>query len=903
MLLNPAVQILKNASGLSDNALAAHFRSILMERRRHVLGQLSQGLTIHAAVLDLTTLADEIIQGLSRVIVRKMDQRGRHWDPEGCALVALGGYGRRELFPFSDIDLMVLHQPGSRLSAASYARSVFQYLWDLGFQVGHSVRTPGDCLEIGRNDLDTRTTLMEARLLYGNEALYRDFRKKFWSRVGQKRVDQFIRAKVIDRREEYMRFGSTVYLLEPDIKRSRGGLRDLHLVRWIAKVHQVQDELADLYQKGLMSEKDYLVLQQAQDFLWKIRMALHGHAGRCQDVLSFHEQLRLAVRLGYQDDSSLLGVEKFMRDYYRHTSAISEITARFITRFLPRNPWQKLVQAATNRSVEGAFRVNHYEIRVAEGHEQEVLENPLLLFKLFRLSQQHRVSVSRKTRALLYEKVDGLPGERWEQPAVYQCFIEILSGPGRISKVLKMLNELNLLKKVIPEYQHVHHLMQFNQVHKYTIDEHCIRAVGVAESLIQEEGVLSAVYQGLKHRYLLHLALLLHDIGKGRDGDHSQIGEQIAHSVAERLSLETDQRSLLAFLVREHLLMANTAFRRDLSDEAVILSFARQVAHPEALKMLYVLTYADISAVGPTMWTPWKQGLLHELFIRTLEILSGTREALTKDQRNERVLNEIRKAVGSVYPPEWLEPQLQSMSSRYLLATPSEKIARQLEKIRLLAGKKIIAEAGYHPVHKTSEYTVYTYDDLTPGIFYKIAGVLAAKGLQILDAQIHTLGGGVVVDAFQVMDSDYTGRPPRERYRDVSATIEKVLRDEVNLDDLFVLGERVFSGQGIPPRLEPTRVEIDNLMSERYTIIDVFAHDRQGLLYVLTQTIFELGLSFHYAKVATRLDQVVDVFYVTDQIGGNKVREEDLGKIREILKMKIDDFLQGSVHQDMKIGS
>jgi [protein-PII] uridylyltransferase len=433
--------------------------------------------------------------------------------------------------------------------------------------------------------------------------------------------------------------------------------------------------------------------------------------------------------------------------------------------------------------------------------------------------------------------------------------------------------------------------MQFNEYHKYTIDEHCIRAVGHAEALLVQEGDLASVYRDVKRKEILHLALLLHDIGKGREGDHSIIGSEIARDVADRLGLSLEDKTLLAFLVRDHLLMAHTAFRRDLSDEGVLLHFAKRVAQPEALKMLYVFTYADISAVGPDTWTPWKNDLLTDLFSKTLEVLTGTGEVLTQEERNQRIRQEIKKQLEGVYASHWLEAQLEAMTPRYLLTTPVEKISRHLRRMELLQQEKVMVDVEYSPEYKTSEFTVYTFDELVPGIFSKISGVMAAKGLQILDAQIHTRKDGVVVDTFQVMDPDYIQRPPERRFEDICQTIRRVLLAEITVDELFARSVRYPSGRLLPPRFEPTRIEIDNELSDRYTIIDVFAHDRQGLLYVITKAIFDLALSVHFAKAATRLDQIVDVFYVTDLDIRKIDNDERLQSIRQTLASKIDEFL------------
>lgn len=884
-----------NADELDPEGLKTYLQEYLKDHKTEIFNRHRAGTSAKRIVESMTTLADEVIIALSQSVVRQVIRRGFAWNSKSFALIALGGYGRRELFPYSDIDLMMLYEEGANRSVMAYARGMIQILWDLGFHVGHSLRTIQDCLEIGYRDLATRTALMESRLLWGDEDLYRKFRQKFWSKVGRKRIAAYLRAKLMEREGEYARYGSTVYLLEPDVKKSKGGLRDLNFLKWTALVCHGIPSLEELYERGLLTPREYKVAIEGQDFLWRVRIELHFHAGRSQDVLSFNEQMRLAKLFSYENDTYLLGVEKFMREYYRHSTAVHEITRRFIHRSLPQSTWQRVLQRLTARPADEYFRSNRYEISVDPSRMQGFFENPVSILRLFYLSQTQRVPIAYETQAMLHDYADRLPQQGWNSLEAGRLFLDILARPERLSEILKQMHELNILEKVIPQYEHVHYLMQFNEYHKYTIDEHCIRAVGYAEALAhnatEAKGELASVYQEIRRKDLLHLALLLHDIGKGREGDHSLIGEQIARDVADRLGLSQEDKSLVAFLVRDHLLMAHTAFRRDLSDEGILLWFAKRVAQPEALKMLYVFTYADISAVGPDTWSPWKKDLLTDLFEKTLEVLTGTAPTLTLAERSERVRQELRRRLQQVYPADWLEEQLSAMTSRYLLSTPVEKIIKHLKNMGPLQQDKVRVEVEYSPSHNTSEFTIYTFDDLIPGIFSKIAGVMAAKGLQILDAQIHTRKDRVIVDTFQVTDPDYISRPPERRFEDISDTIKRVLLAQITMDDLFAKSTRFPLTRGYPPRFEPTRVEIDNELSDQYTIIDVFTHDRQGLLYVITRAIFELGLSVHFAKVATRLDQVVDVFYVTDLDGRKVDFPETLQAIRQTLVSRIDEFL------------
>jgi [protein-PII] uridylyltransferase len=493
----------------------------------------------------------------------------------------------------------------------------------------------------------------------------------------------------------------------------------------------------------------------------------------------------------------------------------------------------------------------------------------------------------------LPERIAAVPDTAYRSDAARRWFLAILSGPGRVAETLAAMHRVCLLERIVPAFGTVRGLMQFNAYHKYTVDQHSLLAVGQAEELGSGKGLVGRVYREIRRKDLLHLAVLLHDVGKGQEEDHSLIGERIALDAANLLGLGEHETQLLVFLVRQHLLMANTAFRRDSSDEKVVLRFARQVGTPEALKMLFVLTAADISAVGPAVMTPWKDTLLGDLFLKTHTELAGGDETETAYEGSARAQTIRQAALARLeprYPTAWLTRQLEAWPDHYLLAMPAERLITHLEWLAKLADAPALVDAQYDQALGTTDFTVYTKDGLTPGIFSKIAGVLAAKGVQILDAQIVTLTDGVVVDVFRVTDPDCPEDVRARRFRDISGAIVGVLEGRYSVEELLQEATRFGQArQGVPLR-EPTVVQVDNDTSDRYTIIDVFADDRQGLLYVITRAIFDLGLSVHAARISTKLDQVVDVFYVTDRPGG---KIADLGRcklISEEITARIEGF-------------
>jgi len=457
------------------------------------------------------------------------------------------------------------------------------------------------------------------------------------------------------------------------------------------------------------------------------------------------------------------------------------------------------------------------------------------------------------------------------------------------------MHRAHVLEKLIPVCSSVRGLMQFNQYHKYTVDEHSLLAVAKVESFAQDQGMLGEVYREVKRKDLLHLAVFLHDMGKGQEQDHSEVGRRIAEEMAARLGLDDPERRTVAFLVHRHLLMAHTAFRRDPNDEKVVLPFAREVGTPEVLRKLLVLTAADIAAVGPGVLTKWKESLLIELYVRTMQEVSGEREAADAPERLKNIVSEVMQQPASGgqtdISSQWVEAQLRQFPLRYAYGTSPRRIASHLSTIRRLTAGEVLVDSEFNEALGTCEYAVVTFNDVIPGIFSKIAGVMAANGLQILDAQILTRLDGVVVDTFQVTDPDYRGAPPRDRLESIGAMIRSVLLGKEAVEVVVQRGTRMSASRLIGPARQATEVRIDNETSERYTIVDVFADDRQGLLYVITNAIFRQGLSVHAARISTRLDQVADVFYVTDAQGKKVEHAEQVELVRQGIWKEIEEFL------------
>lgn len=868
--------------------------ALLADRRRAIHQRLLDGASGAEIVNAFSELVDGLIIGRYRNAVRKADEQVALAGSQHCCLVALGGYGRRELAPYSDIDLMFLFEAEAGEAATALSKEVLHHLWDLGFQVGHSVRTIRDCLDLAPTDLAIKTSMMEARFLAGSAELFQQFQRRYVSRVVNRGVTAFIEQKMAERRREYEKFGETVYLLEPNVKKSKGGLRDLHGLQWIGMVKYQAPTIQELKDRGLLARQDYAALIDAREFLWRVRALLHVHAGMAQEILSFDEQVWLAAHLGFEDRPHLLAVEQFMQQYYRHTMGLHEISVRFIDRCRGMSVWERIAKLWPTPKVDGYYVINGGELTVPPELRTRVLSNPELLLRLFELASAKRVKIDAGLLDDIHLHIDSVTDEAFRQPAVSRIFLRLLCGPGAIAATLEAMHRAHVLEKIIPVFSTVRGLMQFNQYHKYTVDEHSLLAVAKCEALGEESSILGDVYREIRRKDLLHLAVLLHDLGKGREEDHSEVGRSIAEDTAGRLGLDEQETRTLTFLVHRHLLMAHTAFRRDPYDDKVLLPFAREVGTPEVLRKLLALTAADIAAVGPGVLTKWKESLLIELFLRTLPQVSGDRETANGAQQLEQVAKDLlaEKALTALdVDPVWIEAQLKQFPLRYLLGASPNRIAVHLAAVKTLKPGDVRVESHFNDALGTAEYTVITFNDVTPGLFSKIAGVMAAKGLQILDAQIMTRPDGIVVDTFHVADPDYRGAPPADRALSVAETITRMLKGLDPVDDLVAKSARLGSTRHLPANRQPTEVHIDNETSDASTIIDVFADDRQGLLYVITHAMFQLGLSVHASRISTRLDQVADVFYVTDQTG-QKI--EDPARLQAIRARIIEDVDRSS---------
>jgi [protein-PII] uridylyltransferase len=868
---------------LRSSVLAA--KDWLAEERAKIKQQHDGGSPGIQVCARLTDMLDRVVLDLFEPALEELTSDDQVLLRHEVALVAHGGYGRRDVAPYSDVDLMLLYGPKASRFMAPLAKRLLHDLYDAGLILGQSVRTISEACKLGLKDPTIFTSLVESRLLTGSEPLFARFQTKFQAQA-RRHWRRLVRDIDDSRRQERERFGETVYLLEPNVKRSPGGLRDIQLLRWVGFARYGEATPDGLLLLDELSKEDELTLRRALEFLLRVRNELHFYAQKEQDVLGRSEQVRLASVFGATASQGMLEVEVFMREYFRNTHTVQQVAARFLE---GAQPWTRLGEAFApllSHKIDADYRVGPKRISATPAGLEKLQGNLTEILRLADLANSRNKRIAHATWEAVHRAAPQLPDVVTPESA--QLFLSILEHPARLGELLRDLHALGVLERLIPAFAHARSLLQFNEYHKFTVDEHCIRAVEAATSFAGTKSPWGEVYRSIKPKYLLHLALLIHDLGKGFVEDHSEVGLRIADETAHRLGLPAIDAESLKLLVHKHLVMAHLAFRRDTSDDQLIVRFAVDVGSAEVLRMLYVLTCADLAAVGPGVLNSWKGEVLNDLYIRTLQHLSGDSPSLVAD--------DCRAAAQALLSDEedaqWFLQQTEALDSSYLMNTSPEQIASELRRLRRLGRGDVDVWHRYLPETRTVEYTVGTYEDIAPGVFHKLTGGLTSAGLQILSADINTLADGLVFDRFHVQDPDFADQPPLDRMNDVEQRLKESLRS--NAPPVF---RRLWrSGrQVVSEALEvlPTQVRLDNSTSDRFTIVDVFASDRMGLLYTISRTLFEQGLSVSLAKIGTYLDQVVDVFYVTDQSGQKVEDEQQLHRIRQALLTAIKNLQQG----------
>ena len=805
-----------------------------------------------------------------------------HRDPkalaEGTALVAHGGYGRLDLAPFSDMDLMLLHSPAVTPLIQDLAARLVQDLSDVGVDLGFSVRTPAQTLQLAVKDPVIFSSLVESRYAVGHMPLFERYLHQFRRKATRRSSNALVKLLENARIEERLKYGETVYMLEPNVKRSRGGLRDIHLLRWVGFAAYGEPEPQQLHKMGHLSESDYARLRKAHEFLLRLRNELHFQAGRPQDVLNKPEQLRIAEMRGYEGDQGVLPVERFMQEYFEHTTNIRNVVGNFVAAAKWSSPWRTVehrLRGVFGTSFHDDYIIGRRYISARGAGYDRVKGNLVEVLRLMELSSRLSKRIDHDLwqvirDSMMAEKIDTVSEE------AANLFLSLLGTTGRLGRLLRRLHEVRVLDKLIPGWDHARCLLQFNEYHKYTVDEHSIRAVEGAIQFQRNDGLLGRIYNKIEQKSTLHLALLIHDIGKGFAEDHSEVGRRIARDVARHLRMPERESEQLEFLVHRHLMLNHLAFRRDSSDQSILLEVASEIGSAENLRMLFVLTCADLDAVGPGVLNQWKIDVLSNLYERLSDTLAPS-DIVGRWEEDAR--DRLRQLAQD---KPWVMKQIDELIPAYLQSTAPETIVEELERLQSLGPKDVVAWGRYLPNRGVSVYTVGAHEGIAEGIFYRLTGALTSNGLEILFADIYPLGDTLFLDKFYVRDPDHQGEPTRQRFDDIARKLVACLAEEQPDEPKF---RRTWNTQRDSATLnpKPTHIRIDNSTSDHCTIVDVFAHDQTGLLYAIAKCLHQQQLSVRVAKIGTYIDQVVDVFYVTDKAGAKILDDLRLAEIRSAI--------------------
>ncbi|SMX24579.1 Bifunctional uridylyltransferase/uridylyl-removing enzyme [Boseongicola aestuarii] len=875
-IFNEAAVLAKISKALEERADGATVRQVTVTTLK---AEISHGRTLiedaferaplaaRPAVVSYAYLTDGVIRTVLHVAQTYLHPNPNPTEGERIAVMAVGGYGRGEMAPYSDVDLLFLNPWKITPWAESLIESMLYMCWDLHLKVGHSSRTVKDCIRLGREDYTIRTALLEHRFLAGDPGIADKLAKKLKSDLFKNTASDFIEAKLAERGERHRKQGGQRYMVEPNVKEGKGGLRDLQTLFWIGKyIHGVQDA-ADLVKVGLLRQDEYDDFLAAETFLMAIRNHLHIAAGRAMDQLTFDMQVEVARRMGYVDKAGRRAVEIFMQDYFRHATTVGELTRIFLTALEAKHVKQapSLVNLfRRRRKVNPQYSIKQNRLTVTR--LKPFLADNLNLLRIFDEALRTGYLLHPDAMRLISANLHLIDDTMRASPEANRIFLDMLLKRGNPERALRRMNELGVLAAFVPEFAPVVAMMQFNMYHSYTVDEHTIQCISTLAQiergeLVEELPVVSGILKRGVNRKVLYLAMFLHDIGKGRQEDHSVLGAKIARRVAPRLGLKADEVETVEWLVRYHLLMSDMAQKRDISEPRTVRDFAKGVKTQKRLDLLTVVTVCDIRGVGPGVWNNWKAQLIRALYRQTSSALEHGLEAVNREAAEKEAKSALRAALG-----DWDTKSLRIETSRhygpYWQGLPSEAHVVFANLLKDIADDEIRIDIKPDEDRDATRVCFALADH--PGIFSRLAGALALVGANVVDARTYTSSDGYATAAFWIQDADgaqyESARLPR-----LQAMISKTFKGEVlprkSLIDRDKLKKREKAFN------VPTSITFDNEGSDIYTIIEVDTRDRTGLLYDLTRTLAEANVYIASAVIATYGEQVVDTFYVKDMFG------------------------------------
>ena len=827
----------------------------------------------------LCLMQDEIIRVLYEFAAKHLYPAQNPSEAERMAIVATGGYGRGVLAAGSDIDLLFLLPYKQTAWGESVAEAILYCLWDMGLKVGHATRTVSECIRQAKADMTIRTGLLEARYLLGDRKLYDELVVRFDKEVVQGTGAEFVAAKLAEREERHRRAGQSRYLVEPNVKDGKGGLRDLHTLYWIAKyVYRVR-EREQLIEHGVYDPREYRRFRRCGDFLWAVRCHMHFLTGRAEERLSFDIQREIAIRLGYTSHPGMQDVERFMKHYFLVAKDVGDLTAILCAKLEDQQakpvPVLSRVMARLRPSVarrrvpdSDDFIVDNNRINLAA--PDVFKHDPVNLIRIFRLAQKNNLAFHPDAMRTVTRSLKLIDTSLRENPEANRLFMEILTSDGA-EVVLRRMNETGVLGHFIRAFGRIVSMMQFNMYHHYTVDEHLIRCVGFLQEIARggndEFIVASDLFRKIRpeHRRVIYITTLLHDIAKGRPEDHSIAGAKVARRLCPRLGFSPADTELVAWLIEEHLTMSTMAQSRDLSDRKTIENFAAVVQSVEQMKLLTILTTADIRGVGPGVWNGWKAQLIRTLYYETEPVLTGGFSEVNRAKRLAAAQGEFRANF-----TEWPEPELDAYIARHYPAYWLKvELPRKIRHARFIraneqAGHQLAINVGFDEARGVTELTILAIDH--PWLLSIIAGACASAGANIVDAQIYTTTDSRALDTIAISREYDRDEDEARRATRIGEMIEDVLEGKLRLPDAVARRANGRSGKVRAFVVEP-EVTINNQWSELYTVIEVSGLDRPGLLYQLTTALSKLNLNIASAHVATFGERARDVFYVTDLLG------------------------------------
>ena len=842
---------------------------------------------------SLSLFQDELIRLIYDYAIAHVYRATNPSDAERMALVATGGYGRGMLAPGSDIDLLFLLPYKQTPWGESIAEYMLYILWDLGFKVGHATRTVEQCIKLGTADMTIRTALLDARLIQGDRQLFAEFEDRFKNEVVAGTARAFIDAKMQERDERTRRVGESRYKVEPNIKDGKGGLRDLHTLNWLSKYVFGQEVGHAAVVAGLYTEEEVHTFRRCEDFLWSVRCFLHFTTGRPEEVLSFDVQPIMAQSLGYTSRGGLRAVERFMKHYFLIAKDVGDLTTILcgtlemhqlksspgLSRLLHPLSWR------TRRDVRQKtdFRIDNDRLNVADA---EVFKrDPLNLIRLFTQAERTGGLLHPDAVRLLRGSLRLVDDKLRADPEANRLFLELLTASTKPDAALRRMNESGVLGKFLPEFGRVVAMMQFNMYHHYTVDEHLLRTVGnllAIESgdLASELPLSTSIFKSIQNRRALFVAAFLHDIGKGRKEDHSIVGARIARKICPRLGLTPAESDLIVWLIEEHLTMSNVAHSRDISDPETVRKFADVVQSPERLKLLLLLTCADIRAVGPGVWNGWKGQLLRTLYHETEPLVAGGH---TQMRRNDRIVEAqaaLRERLTNWAPAD-VDKFIARHYQSYWLRTDTATQVEHAELLREAQGAKtkLATRVKTDAFTAITELTVFAPNHAR--LLALFAGACAAAGSNIVGAHITTTRDGYALDSFLLAREFTDDADELRRAKRIGEMIDRLLRGKDRLQQ--ILQKKRPAARAVEAFTVEPEVIINNALSERLTVLEVAGRDRPGLLYDLTSAISDLSLDIASAHITTFGEKAVDVFYVTDLTGKQIISETRQAAIRERL--------------------